>query len=266
MLAARSDAFPEVIATPERPGLIAALNAGYDLAEGDVVVATDDDTAPHPDWLERIERRFREDPRLGALGGPDRMVLQDHPPEGIVEIPIGQVQWFGRVVGNHHLGAGPVRDVDIVKGANFAIRRAALGARRIDTALRGRGAEHHSEIDLCLGLKRDGWRLLYDPAIVVDHYEAPRHGGQRETQMTGAEHRDAIHNQTYTLLKHLPAGRALVAFLYGLLVGTREEPGLALALARYLPGHTAAANESGLAINTAARFSALRSWLRWRRR
>lgn len=262
LLAGREAPFPLRIATPQRPGLIAALNAGYDLASGDVVVATDDDTAPRPEWLARIEARFAADPGLGALGGPDRMVLQDHPPEGVPGIPVGRVEWYGRVVGNHHLGADGYREVDIAKGANFAIRSAALGERRIDTELRGRGAEHHSELDLCLGLKRDGWRVAYDPEVVVDHFEEARHGGQREIGMQPSEHHDAVHNQTYALLKHLPPLRAAITFLYGLAVGTRDNPGLLLWLERRVRGGESGSGD--LRVNTSARFSGLRTWLRHR--
>ncbi|MBV9832801.1 MAG: glycosyltransferase family 2 protein, partial [Alphaproteobacteria bacterium] len=36
------------------PGVVAALNEGLDAATGDIVAMTDDDAAPHHDWLERI--------------------------------------------------------------------------------------------------------------------------------------------------------------------------------------------------------------------
>jgi GT2 family glycosyltransferase len=261
LLATHPFSFPMRIATPARPGLLAALNAGYDAAGGDVVVATDDDTVPHPDWLERIEARFLEDPRLGALGGPDRMVLHDHPPDGIPGIVVGKVEPYGRVVGNHHLGAGEIRDVDIVKGCNFAIRAAALGDRRIDTRLRGTGAEHHTELDLCLGLRRAGWRIAYDPAVIVDHYEEARHEGSRETGKDAAENHDSTHNQTYALLKHLTPARKLASLAYGLLVGTQKNPGLAIAVAHRL-GRGDPAGGSGLAVATSARLSAVGTWLR----
>src|SRR3954453_17058366 len=55
------------------PGQVAALNAGLDALREDVVAITDDDCLPRPDWLERIERHFAADPRLGGLGGADRL-------------------------------------------------------------------------------------------------------------------------------------------------------------------------------------------------
>jgi GT2 family glycosyltransferase len=264
MLAGRRPPFPLEIATPGAPGLLAALNTGFDRVTGEIVVATDDDTVAHPDWLARIERRFEADPRLGGLGGPDRMVLQADQPLVSADTGVGRVRWFGRVVGNHHVGAGEMRDVDLLKGANMAFRTSALGDRRIDTALRGGGTQQHTEIDLCLGLRRDGWTLAFDPAVRVDHYEEPRHGGERENQMSAAEHHNAIHNQTYALLKNLPPLKRLVTFSYGLLVGTRDNPGLLLAIERVLSRRPSASKSSSLRVNSSARLSALKSW--WRRR
>jgi cellulose synthase/poly-beta-1,6-N-acetylglucosamine synthase-like glycosyltransferase len=53
------------------PGYAAALNAGLDATRGDIITITDDDTAPRPDWLARIENHFQADPRVGGVGGRD---------------------------------------------------------------------------------------------------------------------------------------------------------------------------------------------------
>ncbi len=61
---------PRVVLVRE-PGVVAAYNRGLDTATGDVVCFTDDDAAPHADWIERIERAFGEDAALGGMGGRD---------------------------------------------------------------------------------------------------------------------------------------------------------------------------------------------------
>jgi GT2 family glycosyltransferase len=254
--------FPLRVVAPATAGVVAALNAGFDAAAGEVIAITDDDTEPLPDWLARIERHFAAAPRLGALGGRDRIVGSDTAGEGDPELPIGQVLWFGRVTGNHHLGAGPPRRVDIVKGADMAVRAAALDGRRIDPELRGTGAEHHWEIDLSLAIQAAGWDLAYDPAVEVLHYEAARFGGQREEQMSEAERFDAVHNQTLALLRNLRGHRRLVAAAYGFLVGTRADPGPALALEQLLQRQPPRPTLSHLRTATAARRAALRTWRR----
>jgi glycosyltransferase involved in cell wall biosynthesis len=255
--------FPLEVVTPAATGVVAALNSGFDRARGEVIAITDDDTEPLPDWLARIERHFAADPKLGALGGRDRVVGTADAGPGDESLPVGQVRWFGRVTGYHHLGAGPPRPVDIVKGADMAVRRAALGDRRIDTALRGTGAEHHWEIDLSLAIQAKGWALVYDPGVEVIHHEAERFGGQREERMTAPERFDAVHNQTLVLLKNLRGARRLVAVAYGFLVGTRADPGPALALVLLLRGSGARTEVTArLRTATRARLAALREWRR----
>ncbi len=263
LLADLSLPFPLVVVAPAASGVVAALNSGFDRAGGDVIAITDDDTEPLPDWLARIEAHFAADPSLGALGGRDRIVGSDSAGPGDPSLPVGQILRFGRVTGNHHLAAGPPRRVDIVKGADMALRRAALGDKRLDTDLRGEGAEHHWEIDLSLAIGAKGWTLLYDPEVEVLHHEAERFGGQREEQMSAAEHFNAVHNQALALLRNLRGGRRLVATAYGLLVGTRADPGPLLALERLLRGGgERGAVLAALRIATAARFAALREWRR----
>ena len=54
-----------------KPGVVAAYNLGIESACGDVLCFTDDDAAPHSDWVARIARAFQGDPGLGGLGGVD---------------------------------------------------------------------------------------------------------------------------------------------------------------------------------------------------
>jgi glycosyltransferase involved in cell wall biosynthesis len=133
------------VALVEAPGQVAALNRGLDAANGDVVAITDDDAAPRPDWLERIAAAFGNDPRLGALGGRDWVHEKGRVLDG--ERPlVGKVQASGKIIGNHHLGVGGAREVDLLKGANMSYRRAAIGAIRFDARLRGAGAQAHNDM------------------------------------------------------------------------------------------------------------------------
>jgi len=266
MLARRSSSsLPIRIVAPDREGVIAALNCGFDQANGDLIAVTDDDTVPNPDWLQCIFRRFAGNPDLGALSGRDRVVAEDGYLEATSEPVVGRIRWYGRVIGNHHLGSGPMRDIDILKGANMALRRAAITHLRIDPALRGKGAEPHWEIDLSLALKATGWRLAYDPAIGVDHYAEARHVGQREDAMSPHERFDAVHNQAYALLKGLSPVRRLTAFAYGVLVGTRADPGPLLFPMLVASGQSPHDALGRTRVATTARIEAFRSWGRGRR-
>lgn len=238
-------------------GVVASLNAGLAAAGGELVVVTDDDTVLRPDWLARIVKAFGSDPRVGGVGGRDWV----HQGERLLDgrcARVGEVRWFGRVVGNHHLGVGGAREVDLLKGANMAFRREALGGVSIDERLRGRGTQVHWEVDLCLAVKRAGWKLVYDPAIALDHFTAPRRA--EDTREPGSLSRlgDEVYNETYGMLKWLPWPRKLAVLAYGLAVGTRRAPGLATALEQRLRGRPTLA---ALAASTRARLEALGCFL-----
>ena len=220
--AAAWNAFPVFAVTTDEPGVVAAMSVALERARGGIVALTDDDAAPRPDWLARLAATFN-DPLVGAAGGRDWQPLERSDRQ-----EVGRVQWFGRVIGNHHLGAGPARNVDVLKGVNLAIRTSLARALGFDHRLRGAGAQMFWELALCLPLRRAGWRLVYDPAIAVDHHIAPRHDAdQRHRGLFAAgPQTDAVHNETLVLLEHLGGVGRLAFMKWALLVGTSIEPGL----------------------------------------
>ena len=187
------------------PGVIAAMDTGRQAATGDIVVFTDDDAVPDADWLARIDDHFAGDPRLGAVGGRDRLAGNQDPP--IASDRVGQILPYGRRVGEHHHGEGPAVDADVLKGVNIAFRRPVLDAVGFDPRLRGRGAQPHWEVSTCLGVKRAGWKVLYDPSVVVDHNEGPRYNDTERGYGDLSELGAATHNATYGMVRYLPAGK-----------------------------------------------------------
>jgi glycosyltransferase involved in cell wall biosynthesis len=220
----RSYEQPVRLVLVERPGVIAAMNAGGYVSTGDVVALTDDDAAPHPDWLERIGATYETDTRIGAVGGRDWIYKQGVLQDGTASA-VGTINLFGRVTGNHHLGVGPPRDVDILKGVNLSVRGELLRRVRFDERLIGVGTEHHWELSLCLTLRRLGLRVVYDPRIAVDHHPQPRVDDSR--RFSSRELRDATHNETLALLEYLPAWRRALFLAWAFAIGTGTAPGLA---------------------------------------
>jgi len=242
------------------PGVIAAMNAGVAAATGDFIAFTDDDAAPHPEWLQRIEAHFLADDRIGGVGGRDAIQRSEPWFEG-ERATVGLLQWHGRLIGEHHRGTGAAREVDVLKGVNMSFRRSVFRDLCFDLRLRGTGAQVHFEVAFCLTLKRQGWKLIYDPEIVVDHYIAQRFDEDQRESFNGIAFANAVHNETLALLEHLSTTRQIAFWLWAVAIGTTQAFGLVQWI-RYLPSEGALATERWLA-SMQGRWQ---GWQTWRHR
>jgi GT2 family glycosyltransferase len=230
------------------PGVVAAMNVGLDTASGDIIAFTDDDAAPHMDWLERIEAYFSSDVRIGGVGGRDFVYYGTQASwliEGERQV-VGQLKWYGLLIGNHHLGVGGPREVDVLKGANMSYRGAAIKNRRFDTRMRGSGAQVHFEMEFCLALKQEDWKLIYDPAIAVNHYNGERFDEDGRDKFSEIALINASHNETLALLEYSTPIRRVIFLTVIILLGTRSTPGF-LQWLRLLPSERSLASQKLLA-------------------
>lgn len=232
---------PLQIMTVTEPGVVAALNTGLTVVQGDILSITDDDGVPHPDWLEKITTHFSSDPAIGAVGGRDWIYERGKLLDGSQEV-VGKLQWFGRVIGNHHLGVGAPREVDVLKGVNMSFRQTAIAQLRFDQRMKGSGAQVHFEMAFTLTLKRSGWKIIYDPQISVDHYPAIRFDEDQRDNFHEIAAINLVHNETLVLLEHLSFTRQIVFLLWAIFIGTRDCFGL-LQWLRFFPKFGQIANK-----------------------
>jgi glycosyltransferase involved in cell wall biosynthesis len=219
------------------PGLIAARNTGLNASDTDILAITDDDACPHPDWLVRIFEHFISDPQLGGLGGRDRC----H--NGICfnndqKMVVAKIQWFGRMIGNHHLGFGPPQFVDMLKGTNMSYRAESISSIRFDDRLHGSGSQAYEDFTFSLAVRRAGWRLRYDPAVLVDHYEETReevrHYSGAKPVVDRRGFQAFVYNGVVARWEELSSIRHCVFVLWSFMVGVRVCPGIVQAI-RFTP-------------------------------
>jgi glycosyltransferase involved in cell wall biosynthesis len=257
-------ALPLKVLTINVPGVVAAINLGFESASGDIISVTDDDAAPHSDWLQRIEAHFLADASLGGLGGRDWLYMNGKLQDAIVHPGassiVGRVQWFGRIIGNHHIGEDAPREVDILKGVNMSFRRSTLANIYCDQRMKGTGAQVHFEAGLSLSIKRKGWKLIYDPLVAVNHYLAQRFDeDQRTIKFNYIATSNTAQNETLVLLDHLSCSRRIIFLMWAIFIGTRSTFGL-LNLLRFLPTEKEIAIEKWLA-SMHGRWHGLQTWL-----
>ena len=140
------------------PGLAHARNVGLAATRGALVVFTDDDVRPAPDWLDTVHAEFAADPRIGLLGG--RVLLAHERLQPVSYQPSTERREFTwPASGNFAIGA------------NMAFRREVFDrVGRFDERLgAGRFFAGAEEVDLFYRAMKAGYRQLYAPAAVVTH-------------------------------------------------------------------------------------------------
>jgi glycosyltransferase involved in cell wall biosynthesis len=144
------------------------LNAGLQVATGDVIAFTDDDCVVAEDWLAATVAQLTDDPSLAAIGG--RVELHD-PRDQPVTIRTQR----------HRESFTPARMLALIVGCNMAFRRTALERAGVFDETLGPGSRccAAEDFDLLYRVHRCGLRVDYVPDVVVYH----NHGRRTEADV-----------------------------------------------------------------------------------
>lgn len=217
--------FPIVRGVVREPGFMPPVEEGVRLASGEIIAMLDDDGEAEPGWTDGLLRHYR-DPLVGAAGG--RYINM----KGDVAVPVestrrvGYVNSLGGFVGRMYLR--PDFDdavaVDFLMGGCMSYRATVARVLEFDRALNGDVAFGY-EVDLGLQVRRAGWKIVFDPAVAIRHYSAPRaHTGMRAA--SGASIRAYAFNHLRVIVRRLSGPRRILATAWQVLVGERRAPGL----------------------------------------
>jgi len=166
-----------------------------------------------------------ENPKVGGVGGRDWVHQNGTLLEGSRSV-VGKVAWYGRVVGNHHLGVGEARTVDVLKGANMSYRQNAIEGLKFNESLAGKGAQVHNDLCFSLAVRRRGWQLIYDPLVAIDHFQAERFDEDQRYVINLQALNNAAYNETIALLSYFRPIQRSIFLLWAFTVGTRVTPGV----------------------------------------
>jgi GT2 family glycosyltransferase/tetratricopeptide (TPR) repeat protein len=146
-----------------------AANQASAEAHGRVLLLINNDACLLPGALEAAIETIDSAVDVGAVGG--KLIL----PDGTLQ-EAGSIIWndgscvgYGRGQDPNALEFQFRREVDYCSGAFMLLRRELfeqLG--RFDTAF---APAYYEETDLCMRIRRAGYRIIYDPRIEVMHYE-----------------------------------------------------------------------------------------------
>ncbi|MGB9804036.1 MAG: glycosyltransferase family 2 protein [Desulfofundulus sp.] len=158
-----------LISNSSNTGFVHACNQGAAASRGKYLLFLNSDTRPLPGWLTALVAALQENSRVGAAGA--RLLY----PDGRLQ-EAGAIIWRDGTGWNYGRGDDPTlprynypRPVDYCSGACLMVRAhlfRALGGFDLRFA-----PMYYEDADLCFGLRRAGWAVLYVPGAVVIHYD-----------------------------------------------------------------------------------------------
>ncbi|RYG69358.1 glycosyltransferase [bacterium] len=151
-------------------------NVGLLHATGDIIAYIDDDAYVHLDYNREIIKPYA-DPKVGAVGG---RALNGVPGEEVTGADkVGRFSSSGNVEGYFGVDTGEIVEVDHLIGCNMSFRADILGELGGFHEYYPGFCSTYEEADLCMRIKKLGYRIMFNPKAVVDHEGAPRKVGKR---------------------------------------------------------------------------------------
>jgi glycosyltransferase involved in cell wall biosynthesis len=163
------DRLPLTCLSEKKPGKNAALNAAVAHVEGDLVVLTDDDVFPKPDWLVRMRSAADDQPAYSIFGGVVLPRWEISPPDWLIErVPMEPVFTLTPST----LREGPM-DYHFVFGPNMAVRTEVFNEGfRFDPTIGPRGPSYAmgSETEFVSRLANHGYTAWHARDAQVEHF------------------------------------------------------------------------------------------------
>lgn len=158
-----------VVKNQENLGFVDACNQGAAIARGEFLVFLNNDTEVLPGWLKLLEKTAEQRPSVGAVGS-------------LLLYPDGSIQEAGALVWRngeaHHYGWREsqddrrfnfAREVDYCSAASLLIRRKLF--EQLGGFDRRFAPAYYEDVDLCFGVRSLGFKVMYQPASRLVHYE-----------------------------------------------------------------------------------------------
>ena len=159
----------DVMPFAQNIGYLRGCNAGLQLALAEVVLYLNNDVELAPGALTAALDRLGSGPRIGAVGGK---IIRTH---GLLQ-EAGCIVWRDGWTAGYLRDQSPVcpeanfvRDVDFCSAAFLLVRTdVARDCGGFDEAF---APAYYEDADLCLRIQAAGYRVVYDPSVVVHHLE-----------------------------------------------------------------------------------------------
>jgi GT2 family glycosyltransferase len=166
--------FVRAIHNETNRGFVDACNQGAARARGRFLVFLNNDTVVLPGWLDALVETVEADERVGAVGS---LCLY---PDGRIQ-EAGAILWSNGEAFHYGWGRSPedrrfafAREVDYCSGASLLVRKDLF--ERLGGFDRRYAPAYYEDGDLCMGVRSLGFKVVYQPASRLVHYEGATAG------------------------------------------------------------------------------------------
>ncbi|NOX90061.1 MAG: glycosyltransferase [Calditrichaeota bacterium] len=155
-------------------GYVGGCNSGARHATGDYLLFLNNDTEVQPGWLENLVRLAESRGDCGAVGA--KLVYPDGKLQeaGGIIFSDGQGWNYGRGFNPDDPRFNFVRETDYCSGAALMVRKDLW--ERIGGFDERYAPAYYEDTDLCFAVRKEGYKVYYQPKSVVIHYEGQTAG------------------------------------------------------------------------------------------
>jgi len=197
-----------VITTPENLGFLRNCNNAAKKAKGKYLLFLNNDTQVQENWLLPLYETIEKDDTVGLVGS--KLVYEN----GMLQ-EAGGVIWRDASGLNYGRNCDPslpefnyVKEVDYVSGAAIMIKKSMW--ERTGGFDKRFSPAYFEDTDLCFSIRKLGYKVIYQPASVVVHFEGISNGtdianGQKKYQVTNQK---VFYDKWKDILEkdHFPSG------------------------------------------------------------
>ncbi|MFZ4682826.1 MAG: methyltransferase domain-containing protein [Terrimicrobiaceae bacterium] len=202
----------KIVRNASNVGFLLGCNRGAEVAQGRALLLLNSDAFLRPGALAAALQTLESAEDVGAVGG--RLILPDGRLQEAGSIIWSDASCLGYARGSES-GAGEAmfrRDVDYCSGACLLTRRdlwIRLGG--FDEAY---APAYYEETDYCLRLRKEGYRVVYEPTMAADHFEFGSEVKQGDGVGAQIRNRDLFLSRHREVLEkeHLTPGESHVLF------------------------------------------------------
>jgi GT2 family glycosyltransferase len=158
-----------VIRNAENVGFVKAVNLACTRAQGQYILLLNNDASILSGHIRDATDIFENEIDVGAVGARVKFVTGHLQEAGSIIFRDGSTDGYLHKSRSDHFSGMYMRDVDFCSGVFLVLeRRQFLKMGCLDEAF---APAYYEETDLCMRLRALGLRVVYNPSIVIEHFE-----------------------------------------------------------------------------------------------